>query len=118
MWRQLYQAFTECPRWYYGGSASRASMAPHRTTVVAAALLALWYAPTTAQGQQANPGFDPRQTEKHFDDLQSGDGRPARPPLPMPALARPAVVADGKRLFVLRAVSITGASAVSHDRLV
>ena len=118
MWRGVYQAFTECPRWNYGGVPARASAAPHLATVFAAALLALWLAPTAVHGQQANPGFDPRQTEKHFDDLQSGEGRPVRSPLPMPSLGRTTVTADTKPQFVLRAIAVTGASALPQDRLV
>ena len=39
-------------------------------------------------------------------------------PLRVPSLARPEVTADKKPLFVLHAISITGASVVPHDRLV
>jgi hemolysin activation/secretion protein len=117
MWRAVYQAFTEYPQWNYGGASSRAWTAPHRATIFATALLATWLAPTASHGQQANPGYDPRQTEKHFDDLQSGEGRPVRPALRMPSLARPEVSADGKPLFVLRAIAITGASALPHEQL-
>lgn len=85
--------------------------------MLVAALLALWLAPIAAYGQQINPGFDPRQTEKHFDDLQSGEGRPVRPPLRMPSLGRATVSADGKPLFVLRAVAVTGASTLPHEQL-
>ncbi len=116
MWREVCQTFTDCPRWNYGGPPSRARVRPHRTTVLAATL-ALLLLPTTVHGQQANPGYDPRQTEKHFDDLQSDEGRAVRSPLRMPSLARPEVTADAKPLFVLRAVSITGASALPHEQL-
>jgi hemolysin activation/secretion protein len=92
-------------------------MTPHRATVFAAALLAGWLAPTMAFGQQANPGFDPRQTEKHFDDLQSREGGSAQPPLRMPSLGRGTATADGKPLFVLRGIAVTGASALPHAQL-
>ena len=73
---------------------------------------------TPGHAQQANqPGFDPRQTEKYFDDRQSGPDRPVRPPPRTPTLARPDVKADSKPLFVLRAVSIAGASAMPRDAL-
>jgi hemolysin activation/secretion protein len=107
----------ECPRWNYEDAPSRARVASHRVTVLAVTLLALWLAPTTAHGQQANPGFDPRQTEKHFDDLQSGEGRPGQPPLRMPSLGRATATADGKPLFVLRAIAVTGVSALPQDQL-
>ena len=67
-----------------------------------------------AQAQQANqPGYDPRQTEKRFEDQQS-----ARPRLPMPQFARPEGQGDSKPLFVLRHVSISGAVAIPQERLV
>jgi hemolysin activation/secretion protein len=72
----------------------------------------------TAHAQQANqPGFDPRQTEKYFDDRQSGPDRAVRPPPRTPTLARPEVTADTKPLFVLRTVSIAGASALPRETL-
>jgi hemolysin activation/secretion protein len=85
--------------------------------LVACTLLSL--ATTTAvHAQQANqPGFDPRQTEKYFDDRQSGPDRPVRPPPRTPTLTRPDVPADSKQLFVLRAVSVSGASALPLDQL-
>ncbi|MEH2544491.1 hemolysin activation/secretion protein [Bradyrhizobium sp. AZCC 2262] len=72
-----------------------------------------------AQAQQANqPGYDPRQTEKRFEDQQSPQGPTARPQLPMPQFARPKEQGDSKPLFVLRHVSITGAVAIPQERLV
>jgi len=72
-----------------------------------------------AQAQQANqPGYDPRQTEKRFEDQQSPQGPTARPRLPMPQFARPKEQGDSKPLFVLRHVSITGAVAIPQERLV
>src|SRR5581483_3004306 len=70
-----------------------------------------------AVAQQANPGYDPRQTEKKFDDQQSGQGRPARPSLRMPQLARPEITADARPLFELRGISVSGARSVPPDRL-
>jgi hemolysin activation/secretion protein len=74
---------------------------------------------STAQAQQANqPGFDPRQPEKHFDNLQSGQSQsPSRPTLRVPSPARPDSSADTRPQFVLRAVSLRGASAIPYDRL-
>jgi hemolysin activation/secretion protein len=72
-----------------------------------------------AQAQQANqPGYDPRQTEKRFEDQQSRQGPTARPRLPMPQFARPEEQGDSKPLFVLRHVSISGAVAIPQERLV
>jgi hemolysin activation/secretion protein len=71
-----------------------------------------------AQAQQANqPGYDPRQTEKRFEDQQSGQGSTARPRLPLPQFARPEGQGDSRPLFVLRHVSIRGAVAITQERL-
>jgi hemolysin activation/secretion protein len=72
-----------------------------------------------AQAQQANqPGFDPRQPEKHFDNLQSGRTQPAaRSPMRMPSLATPDTFADTQPQFVLRGVSLLGASAIPREQL-
>ena len=71
-----------------------------------------------AQAQQANqPGYDPRQTEKRFEDQQSGQGSTARPRLPSPQFARPEGQGDSRPLFVLRHVSISGAVAIPQERL-
>ncbi len=79
-------------------------------------LLAAALASVPARAQQANqPGYDPRQTEKRFEDLQSGQGATARPP--MPRLARPEGPADSTPLFVLRHVAVTGAIAIPRERL-
>jgi hemolysin activation/secretion protein len=85
--------------------------------LVACTLLSL--ATTTAvHAQQANqPGFDPRQTEKYFDDRQSGPDRPVRPPPRTPSIARPDATADSKPLFALNTVSVSGASALPPDQL-
>jgi hemolysin activation/secretion protein len=111
-------SFPECPRLNYGGAWSRASRIPYRATGRALfACLVLLFA-EQAIAQQANqPGFDPRQTEKHFDDLQSGEGQPAKPALRLPTFAKPEVAADGKPLFVLRAVTLQGAFALPPDQL-
>src|SRR6266850_457890 len=71
-----------------------------------------------AQAQQANqPGYDPRQIEKRFDDQQSSQGANGRPRLPLPQFARPEGQADSRPLFVVRHVSISGAVAIPQDRL-
>lgn len=74
---------------------------------------------STAQAQQANqPGFDPRQPEKHFEELQSGHSQqPPRSTPRVPTLATPNAPADSRSRFVLRAVSLRGASAVPQDQL-
>ena len=62
----------------------------HRLTTFA---LGLWVQIVCfpAQAQQANqPGYDPRQTEKRFEDQQSAQSAAGRPRLPMPQFARSA----------------------------
>jgi hemolysin activation/secretion protein len=89
----------------------------HRFPIVG---LGLWIiiACFPAQAQQANqPGYDPRQTEKRFEDQQSGQGSTARPRLPSPQFARSEGQGDSRPLFVLRHVSIPGAVAIPQARL-
>src|SRR5215216_373401 len=82
--------------------------------------LGLWtIACFPAQAQHTSqPGYDPRQTEKRFEDQQLSQGANGRPRLPLPQFARPDAQGDSKPLFVLRRVSITGAVAIPQDRLV
>ena len=110
----------DSPPWNYGEMGSRCRFFPYRATFLAIIACILTSSATlrSAAAQQVNqPGFDPRQTEKYFDDQRSGADRPLRPPPRTPTLARPEVTADTKPLFVLRTVSIAGAFALSHDVL-
>ena len=71
-----------------------------------------------AQAQQASqPGFDPRQTEKRFDAMQSEQAAAARSGA-ADAAGWPAgrSRADTRPLFVLRNVSLTGAASNSARR--
>ncbi|MBR0964800.1 ShlB/FhaC/HecB family hemolysin secretion/activation protein [Bradyrhizobium diazoefficiens] len=87
---------------------------------LAAALVLL--APTfagisQALAQQANqPGFDPRQPEKYFEN-QSEQETLSRPPVKLPAVGQPSTVGDTKPQFVLRGVNISGAHAIAKDRI-
>jgi hemolysin activation/secretion protein len=72
----------------------------------------------SARAQQANAGYDPRQTEKRFEDKQTDQTSEASPRLPRTPFARPDGTADTKPLFVLHRVAIAGAAAIPHDRLV
>lgn len=86
-------------------------------TIVAVFVAALAsFAPTPGVAQHAapQPGFDPRQTERHFDSSQTPQ-RPDRrpPPLIIPGAPLPQPAADTKLLFNLTAVSVRGAVAIS-----
>src|SRR5690349_3762942 len=106
--------FAEYARWNFGDEAAHAADILYRTTlfVVFAALITMFAPPLHAQ-----QGFDPRQTEKRFDDLQSGDGRSTKPALRVPSLARPDTAADNKPEFELRAIALSGASAMLYEDL-
>lgn len=81
-------------------------------------LLAAVVTSVSAQAQQANqPAYDPRQTEKHFEGLQSGQGTAARSRLPMPRVSHAEGRADTKPLFVLRQIAVSGAVAIPSNRL-
>jgi hemolysin activation/secretion protein len=112
--------FTECPQLNYGGGRRRLAVTPHRITFCLAAIAAaLWLSamrPAAAQ-RASQPGYDPRQTEKYFDNVQQQLSRPARAPLHTPSFARPQTAADSKPLFVLRAISLVGATAIPHEAL-
>ncbi len=104
----------------YGDIATSARTGRHRRTVsLAAAVMALILsgaAPAIAQ-QAIQPGFDPRQTEKRFDELESRQTQPARSGLRMPQFARPSAAGDTKPQFELRGVVITGATALPSAAL-
>jgi hypothetical protein len=66
--------FLNVAPWNYAETACRARVTPYRATFLAL-IACILLSPATlrsAAAQQANqPGFDPRQTEKYFDDRQS-----------------------------------------------
>lgn len=81
-----------------------------------ALLLTAAIASVSAQAQQANqPGYDPRQTEKRFEDLQSGQGTASR--LPLPRVSQTGGQVDTKPLFVLHRIAVSGAVAIPSDQL-
>ncbi|OAF17300.1 heme utilization protein [Bradyrhizobium centrolobii] len=70
-----------------------------------------------AFAQQANqPGFDPRQPEKYFEN-QSDQETLNRPPVKLPTVGQPNTGGDTKPQFVLRGVNVSGAHAISRDRI-
>jgi hemolysin activation/secretion protein len=82
-----------------------------------AALLTLL--PTSpVHAQTSQPAYDPTQFDKRFDSEQFERTPAGRSRLPMPKLAQPVVpLADPTPLFLLRRVSIVGATAIPPDRL-
>jgi len=80
-------------------------------------MLPLFGAVSETRAQQANqPGFDPRQTEKYFDNQSDQESR-SRAPVKLPSLGRSDTGADATLQFVVRGVNVSGAHAVSRDRL-
>ncbi len=90
--------------------------ARHLATALAL-MLPLFGAVSETRAQQANqPGFDPRQTEKYFDNQSDQESR-SRAPVKLPSLGRSDTGADATLQFVVRGVNVSGAHAVSRDRL-
>ncbi|MBR0959832.1 ShlB/FhaC/HecB family hemolysin secretion/activation protein [Bradyrhizobium japonicum] len=70
-----------------------------------------------AFAQQANqPGFDPRQPEKYFENQTERESL-NRPPVKLPSVERPDTGGDTKPQFVLREISLIGVHAISRDRI-
>ena len=93
-------------------------VAGHRFLTAALGFLAVLTASLPAQAQQANPGYDPRQTEKRFEAPQQSDLSPAaRPKLPRAPFAKPEGKADTRPMFVLRHVAVSGNVTIPGDRL-
>ena len=86
----------------------------------AAGLVALFsLAPAVRAEQASQPTYDPRQFDQRFNGVQSDETPSARQQrLRMPKLAQPATPpADPRPLFVLRHISIVGATAIPPDQL-
>jgi hemolysin activation/secretion protein len=113
------------PRWFakahleYRGAASRrAHCHARRLALVFSALLMLVTAPPVHAQQASQPAYDPRQFDQRFNGEQLERTRGGKPRLPMPGLARSATpTADPTPLFVLRHISIVGATAIPRDHL-
>lgn len=107
--------------WNYGYvtlSAARSQQPGPIRFAFAALLILASIIPGPAKAQQASqPGFDPRQTEKRFDALQSEQAPAARSSLQMPRVSPTEARADSRPLFVLRKVSLTGARAIRREEL-
>jgi hemolysin activation/secretion protein len=67
--------------------------------------------------QQANqPGFDPRQPERYFEN-QSEQEALSRPPVKLPSVGQPNTGGDITPQFVLRGIKVSGAHAIPGDRI-
>ena len=66
--------------------------------------------------QASQPGFDPRQPEKYFEN-QTEQESLRRPPVKLPSVGQPNIGGDTTPQFVLRGVNVTGAHAIPHDRI-
>lgn len=115
----IFHRFGGAYPWNYGGAGTGAGTARSRVLPGIMFALTLLFTIRPAGAQQASqPAFDPRQTEKRFDDWSSERTPSVRSRLPVPGLARPDdVKADPTPLFDLRGVSVSGATAIPRDRL-
>lgn len=70
-----------------------------------------------AFAQQANqPGFDPRQPEKYFEN-QTEQESLRRPPVRLPSVDQPNIGGDTSAQSVLRGIDISGGHVIPHDRI-
>lgn len=89
-----------------------------RQAVGFAALLMLVTAPPLHAQQTSQPAYDPTQFDQRFSGEQLERTPAERSRLAMPKQARPATPpTDPTPLFVLRHVSIVGATAIPHHQL-
>jgi hemolysin activation/secretion protein len=103
------------PSNYGDGFAARAARQHLLTAVVLWATIFAGVSQSFAQ--QANqPGFDPRQPEKYFEN-QTERETLNRPPVRLPSVGQPNTGGDTRPQFVLREIDVVGAHAVSRDRI-
>jgi hemolysin activation/secretion protein len=100
----------------YGDGFAAGAGTQHLLT--AAALLALIFTGIPpALAQQANqPGFDPRQPEKYFENQTERESL-SRAPVKLPSVGQPSTGGDSRPQFVLRGIDVVGAHAVPGDRI-
>src|SRR5262245_42129013 len=96
----------------------RAALSPWNYGGACVFVLGLLTLMAQAQAQQASsPGFDVRQTERRFEDLETEQGPGGRRGVAVPRVSRSETSADPTPLFVLRNVSLTGAHAIAPEHL-
>lgn len=104
--------------WNYGlvSAVRQKPGARFRLTCATSLLLSVISLGPAGAQQAGQPGFDPRQTEKRFDALQSEQSAgAARSGAQVPQVSRSQAPADSTPLVVLRKVSLTGARAISPE---
>ncbi len=118
----IFRWFIGCHPWNYGVAASRPGVLLHcgmggvACSILVIVFLAITSIPLKAQ-QVSQPGFDPRQTEKRFDEPQSDQTPSGRSALRVPKLAPSGAAADSKALFELHSVSLSGDGAIPRDQI-
>ena len=110
-----YHPIGESPSNYGDRFAARAEK---RDLLTALVLLApIFTGVPHAFAQQANqPGFDPRQPEKYFDNQAERESL-SRPAVQLPSVGQGNTGGDTKPQFMLRGIDVGGAHAVSQDRI-
>ena len=85
--------------------------------LIALTVVLAWAGDTWAQQPTAAPRYDPRQTEKSIETLQSEQER-RKPPVRLPSAPAASVSrVDTRPMFKLRAVSIEGAQSVPAETI-
>src|SRR3954454_6938203 len=90
----------------------------HGTVIAAGVSCSALLVAATAHAQQVSqPGFDPRQTEKYFDDQQSRSAQPAPARPRAPQFATQDGGGDRKPLFTMRAVILPGPAVPPAEQI-
>jgi hemolysin activation/secretion protein len=112
------QSFANAHLKYCGVASRQPNRHARRLALVFSAILMLVTAPTVQAQQASQPAYDPRQFDQRFNGEQLERTQAGQPRLPMARLARPATPpADPTPIFVLRHISIVGATAIPRAQL-
>ncbi|SFI46944.1 POTRA domain-containing protein [Bradyrhizobium sp. Gha] len=88
----------------------------HLLTALVLAASTIAGVPQVFAQQAHTPGFDPRQPEKYFENQNERESL-SRPALKLPSAGQSNAEGDSKAQFVLRGIDISGAQAISPDRI-